>query len=87
MQADRSDCSSSAAGVQRILMMVLLSGDQTRWSRAELERELCRPGDDAANVGDAIGALYGVGLVHVSGDLVEATRPARYLDDLLGNPV
>ncbi len=45
-----------------------------------------RPGDDAADVGGAIGALYGAGLVHVSGDLIEPTRPARYLDDLLGNP-
>jgi hypothetical protein len=87
MQADRTDCSSSAAGVQRILMMVLLSGDQCRWSRAELERELARPGGDPAGVGDAIGALYGAGLVHVSGDLIEPTRPARYLDALLGNPV
>jgi len=86
MQADRSGCPASDDGVQRILMMVLLSSEHRPWSRAELERELSRPGDDLVDVADAVGALYAAGLVHIVGDLVEPTRPARYLDGLFGTP-
>ncbi len=86
MQADRSGCPSSDDGVQRILMMVLLSSDHSPWSRTELERELSRPGDDPVDVADAIGALYAAGLVHIVGELVEPTRTARYLDGLFGTP-
>jgi hypothetical protein len=86
MQADRSGCPSSEDGVQRILMMVLLSSEHGPWSKAELERELSRPGDEPVDVADAIGTLYAAGLVHVVGDLVEPTRPARYLDGLFGTP-
>jgi hypothetical protein len=73
--------------MQQILMMVLLSDDQPRWTREELGRELSRPGDEPVNVDDAVGALYRAGLLRVSGDLIEPTRAARYLDDLLGNPI
>jgi len=46
-----------------------------------------RPGQEPVNLDDAVGALYRAGLVHVSGDMIEPTRAARYLDDLLGNPI
>jgi hypothetical protein len=87
MHADRSDCPSPAEDLQQFVMTVLFSEDHPRWTHAELGRELSRPGDEPVNVDDAVGALYRAGLVHVSGDLIEPTRAARYLDDLLGNPI
>jgi hypothetical protein len=87
MHADRSDWPSSAEDMQQVLMMVLFSDDHPRWTREELGRELSRPGQEPVNIDDAVGALYRAGLVHVSGDMIEPTRAARYLDDLLGNPI
>jgi hypothetical protein len=87
MHADRSDCPSSAEDMQQVLMMVLFSSDHSRWTPEELGRELSRDGQEPVNIDDAVGALYRAGLVHVSGDMIEPTRAARYLDDLLGNPI
>jgi hypothetical protein len=68
-------------------MIVLLSDDHPRWSRAELEREISKPGDEPVNLTDEINILHSAGLVHVSGDMIEPTRAARVLDQLFGEPI
>ena len=57
--------------------MVLL-GDDSPWTLAELVRELS---DDNDTV-DAVNSLYGAGLVHRLGDFVLPTRAARRADEL-----
>jgi hypothetical protein len=87
MQADRSESPVPQEHTEQVLMMLLLSGGQPRWSRSELARELSRPGREPLNITDAINALYGAGLVHVSDDMIEPTHAARYFDQLFGEPI
>lgn len=87
MQADRSESPVPKEHTEQVLMVLLLSGGQPRWSRSELERELSRPGREPLNITDAINVLYGAGLVHVSDDMIEPTRAARYFDQLFGEPI
>jgi hypothetical protein len=84
MHADRIECPCSAIATetQRIVLMVLLSGDPGPWSRAELQREIEGSKREPVDVDEAIDALYGAGLIHVQGDLVIPTRAARLMDRL-----
>jgi len=66
--------------VEAALMGLLLSGGhEGPWTRAELELEVSATPLD---VGDALAALHGSGLVHVQGELVIASRAARRMDEL-----
>ena len=84
MHADRTDSSpaSLAFETQRVVMMVLLSSDPGPWSRADLHREIKGSRGEPIDVDEAIDALYGAGLIHVSDDLVVPTRAARVMDEL-----
>lgn len=63
-------------------MMVLLSDEHSPWTRTELALEIAGVRGDPIAVADAINDLYCAGLVHLSGELVVATRAARYSDEL-----
>lgn len=84
MHADRIDCPCAAIATetQRIVMMVLLSGDPGPWSRAELHREIQGSRGEPIDVDEAIDALYGAGLIHVSDELIHPSRAARVMDEL-----
>jgi hypothetical protein len=70
------------SGVERAVMMVLLTGEHGLWTQAELEREVCGPRGDPIDVIDAVSHLYGRGLIHVLGEFVTPTRAARHMDEL-----
>jgi hypothetical protein len=84
MHADRIDCCPAALAIetQRIVLMVLLSSDPGPWSRADLDREIKGSRGEPIDVDEAIDALYGAGLIHVSDNLVLPTRAARVMDEL-----
>jgi hypothetical protein len=84
MHADRIDplCRALATETQRIVLMILLSGDPGPWSRADLHREIQGSRGEPIDVDAAIEALYGAGLIHVAADLVIPTRAARVMDEL-----
>jgi hypothetical protein len=84
MHADRIDrlCLTVAAETQRIVMMVLLTGGSGPWSRDELQREIEGSRREAVDVAEAIDALYGAGLIHVSDELICPTRAARLMAGL-----
>jgi Fe2+ or Zn2+ uptake regulation protein len=68
-------------GTQRVVVLQLLRDDHaSRWSRAELEREL----DDAdpATIGVALERLSEQGIVRVEGEHTWASPCARHLDAL-----
>jgi hypothetical protein len=66
---------------ERVVLMVLL-GDEHPWTRAELEREVAGTKGKPGDVSTAINSLYTAGLVHLSGELVIPTRPARRMEEL-----
>jgi hypothetical protein len=63
-------------------MMLLLESEHSRWSRAELEREVAGAKGNPLDVTDAVNRLYASGLVHLPGELVTPTRAARRTDEL-----
>jgi hypothetical protein len=63
-------------------MGVLLSGEHGLWTVSELKREVSGPRGDGGNVEDAIGELYGCGLIHVFGEFVTPSRAARHMDEI-----
>jgi hypothetical protein len=63
-----------------IVLQVLRDDHDERWSRGELERELYDVQPLA--IGEALGRLREEGVVHLSGELVWASRCARHLDAL-----
>jgi hypothetical protein len=66
--------------VEAAILTLLLSGDhEGPWTRAELELELSA---SSLNVGDALAALHGSGLLHLHGELVIASRAAQRMDQL-----
>jgi hypothetical protein len=87
MQSDRSESPPAQEQTEHVLMILLLSGDQPRWSRSELERELSRPSQPSVSIVDAVNVLHGAGLVHVSDDMIEPTRAACYFHQLFGEPI
>lgn len=66
---------------ERVALMVLLE-DAHPWTRTELEREIARTRARPEEVTGAIENLYYAGLVHISGELVIPSRPARKLDEM-----
>jgi hypothetical protein len=90
MCKEPSDCPFSGmySGGEWLVMLALIASEPHMLSRAELQRELVRrPGAELPSLDDAIGNLHTVGLVNVCGELVGASRAARYMDELLGRPV
>ncbi len=68
-------------GIERAIVLQVLRDDHDeRWSRTELEVEL-RDVEPQA-VTDALESLRQEGALHLSGDLVWASRCARRLSDL-----
>jgi hypothetical protein len=63
-----------------IVLQVLRDDHDERWSRAELEREIYDIEPPA--LGDALERLRQEGVVHISGELVWASRCALRLDAL-----
>jgi hypothetical protein len=77
-----SALSDRARHAEAVVMMVRPSSDHSPWSRAELEREVAGVKGNPLDVTDAVNRLYSSGLVHLSGELVTATRAARRMDEL-----
>jgi hypothetical protein len=63
-----------------IVLQVLRDDHDEQWSRSELEAELHDM--ETYTVAEALDTLRDEGAVHVSGDLVWASRCARHLDEL-----
>jgi hypothetical protein len=81
-------CSGMQSGGEWLVILALIASEPYMLSRAELQRELVRrPGEESPNLDDAIGNLHAVGLINVCGELVGASRAARYMDELLGGSV
>jgi hypothetical protein len=83
MHAEPSESSSSDLVTQyeRVVLMLLLQSEQL-WTRSELEREVAGTTGKPGNVAIAIDSLNAAGLVHLSGELVIPTRPARRMEEL-----
>jgi hypothetical protein len=64
------------------VMWRLLSSEHGSWSRAELERDVAGVNGKPLEVADAINRLYAVGLIHLAGELVFPSLPARRMDEL-----
>jgi hypothetical protein len=85
MHAEPSDPTPDLVDqVEQAVMMVLLAGEHTPWTRSELEREISGPHRNPLDVTDAIDNLYGAGLLHITGQLVTPSRAAKRMDDLAG---
>jgi hypothetical protein len=68
-------------GIERAIVLQVLRDDHAeRWTLAELERELYDVEAQAATA--ALESLRQEGVLHLSGDLVWASRCARRLSDL-----
>jgi hypothetical protein len=75
------------SGGEWLVMLALLAGDPHLLSRSELQREIASSKQGLPNIDDEIENLHAVGLLNVSGELVGASRAARYMDELLGRPI
>jgi hypothetical protein len=84
MHAERTGCPHTLppGEIQRLVMIVILTEDHSPWSRSEIQCQIASARVNPGAVIDAIGDLRAAGLLHVSGELVTATRPARYMDEL-----
>jgi hypothetical protein len=85
MCAERSECPRPVPLIEteRTVMMVLLADEYSGISnRADLQREIAGSRGNPLAVIDALNALYGVGLVHFSGELVTPTRAAQKMWEL-----
>ena len=69
------------------VMLALLASDPHLLSRSELQREVASSKQEMPNIDDEIENLRAVGLLNVSGELIGASRAARYMDELLGRPI
>jgi len=79
MHAERGE-SSLAERERRTeasVMRLLLSSEHGPWSRAELERDVAGVSGEPLDVADATNRLYAAGLIHLSGELVFPSLPAR----------
>jgi hypothetical protein len=87
MKPDDRPCSGTGGGAEWLVMLALLAGDRQMLTRTELQRELSRSKDDGLpDLDDEIESLHAGGLVNVCGELVGASRAARYMHELLGRP-
>ncbi len=84
MCQDRIDCCPllDAAHTQYLVMMLLLAERERSFTRDDLRRELEGSKKHPVDIGEALDALYGVGLIHVSGELISPTRAARAMAEL-----
>ena len=79
-EQDPTDAEIDQPVTEAAIMGLLLSGGHHGpWTRAELELEVSATPLD---VGDALAALQGSGLLHVQGELVMASRAAQRMDEL-----
>jgi hypothetical protein len=69
---------------ERAVIFILLSGEHSPWTRAELEREVAGTRGNPLHVADAIENLYGAGLLNVTRELVTPTRAAARMGVLTG---
>jgi hypothetical protein len=76
-----SDILQVIAQYERVTLMVLLENERP-WTRVELEREIAGAKGSPGDAASAINNLYAAGLVHISGELVIPSRPARHMDEL-----
>lgn len=63
-----------------VVLQVLRNDHDERWSRAELEREIYDI--EPQMLGEALESLRQEGVIHLSGELVWASRCAIHLDGL-----
>jgi hypothetical protein len=85
MCAERSECPRVVPLIEteRTVMMVLLAEEYSGISnRADLQREITGTTGNPLAVVNALDALYGVGLVHFTGELVTPTRAAQKMWEL-----
>lgn len=85
MCAERSECLRPVPLIEteRTVMVLLLAEEYSGISnRADLQREIAGSRGNPMAVIDALNALYGVGLVHFSGELVTPTRAAEKMWEL-----
>jgi hypothetical protein len=95
MHAKPTDCPCSdiaeklerAEQLARLGLFVLLSGEHSPYTRAELALEVSSPRREPADVTDAIAALYTAGLINVCGEQVTPSRAACRMDELLEHPL
>jgi hypothetical protein len=80
-------CSGMHSGGEWLVMLALLASDPHLLSRSELQREVASSKQEMPNIDDEIENLRAVGLLNVSGELIGASRAARYMDELLGRPI
>jgi hypothetical protein len=82
MRSERNGCEleDDEIAERAIVLQVLRDDHEARWSRAELEREIYDI--EPMAIGDALERLRREGVVHLSGELVWASRCARHLDAL-----
>ena len=85
MHAERTDCPRPMPLIEteRTVMMVLLAEEYSGiFNRADLQREVAGTRGDPRAVIDALNALYSVGLVHFTDELVTPTRAAQKMWEL-----
>jgi hypothetical protein len=75
-----SELKDDEVAERAIVLQVLREDRDERWSRAELEHEIYDI--DPVAIGEAMEHLREEGVVHISGQLVWASRCARHLDEL-----
>lgn len=80
-------CSGMLSDGEWLVMLALLASDRHLLSRSELQREVASSRQELPNIDDEIENLHAVGLLNVSGELIGASRAARYMDELLGRPI
>jgi hypothetical protein len=79
MHAEPTDCPSCAiaSGIERLVMLALLSSGYSAYTRAELQREVSGARGEPLDITDAIESLHAAGLVNVAGRSEEAARRSR----------
>jgi hypothetical protein len=89
MCLEASDCplSGGHSGGEWLVMLALLASDPHLLSRSELQREVVSSEGELPNIDDEIENLRAVGLLNVSGELIGASRAARYMDKLHAIPI
>lgn len=82
MRSERNGCElkDDEVAERAIVLQVLRDDHDDRWARAELEGEIYDI--EPLVISEALERLREVGVVHLSGELVWASRCARRLDAL-----
>jgi len=81
-RVERSGCElkDDEVAARAIVLQVLRDDRDERWSRGELEHEIYDI--DPVAIGEAMERLREEGVIHISGQMVWASRCARHLDEL-----